>query len=409
MKKILFVTYGSGHVRMLVPVARALAAGGLAQVQVLALTTAASVARAAGLDVLQFKDFVTAEDAQAPADGQRLMAGMTGPIADPDETAAYLGLCWADLVQDVGPQEAGRRYARDGRQAFLPLRTLRRIVWHVAPDLIVATNSPRAERAAIMVARELGLPSVCVVDLFCLDERWIWQHGFADRVCVLNEAVRQFLIKEGRDAGEVCVTGNPAFDALGDAANIVAGRLERTSRGWDDKKVLLWPTQVEPAFHPFNGQPGNPQLPAQALAEVVQWVVARQDAVLCVRPRAGEAPPALPQDPRIVIAGQELPLAQLLHAVDVVVTLNSTVGLEGHLAGRRLVQVLGSVFDKAMPLKRYGVADEETGLGGIGAALDRVSNMPRRADAEQVGAKLAGFNQAGAATASVLEVICGFL
>ena len=399
MKKILFVTYGSGHVRMVVPVAQALAASGLAQVQVLALTTAAQVARQAGLDVLQFKDFITPEDADALTQGRRLMAAMTGPIADPAETEAYLGLCWAELEQDVGAQEAARRYARDGRQAFLPLRTLRRIVSRVAPSLIVATNSPRAERAAIMAARELGLPSVCMVDLFCLDEVWIWPRGFADCVCVLNEAVRQFLISQGRQAGEVRVTGNPAFDALGDAANVAAGRRLRTGRGWDGKKVLLWPTQVEPAFHPFNGQPGNPQLPALALAEVVAWVMARHDAVLCVRPRAGEAPPALPIDPRIVIAGPEAPLAQLLHAVDAVVTLNSTVGLEGHLAGTRLVQVLGSVFDKAMPLKRNGVADEETALGGIGAALDRAVNLPRTASEQQ----------AGQATANVLEVIGGFL
>lgn len=396
---LLFVTYGSGHVRMVVPVARAIAASGLAQVQVLALTTAASVAQDAGLDVLQIKDFITPQDDDALAQGRRLMAGMAGPIADPVETAAYLGLCWTELEQDVGPQEAARRYALYGRQALLPLRLLRRIVTKIAPAVVVATNSPRAERAALMAAREMGLPSVCLVDLFCLDEAWIWQHGFADRVCVLNQAVRQFLITEGRNPDEVSVTGNPAFDVLGDTATERAGRLLRTERGWNGKKLLLWPTQVEPVFHPFNGQPGNPQLPTLALAEIVAWVMARQDAVLCVRPRAGETEPLLPQDARIVVVGQETPLAQLLHAVDVVVTLNSTVGLEGHLSGARLVQVLGSVFDKAMPLKSYGVADEETALGSIGAALDRVVRLPR----------VAGVRQAGQATARVLEVICEFL
>ncbi|PJI96811.1 hypothetical protein CLU85_1567 [Acidovorax sp. 69] len=399
MKKILFVTYGSGHVRMVVPVARALAASGLAQVQVLALTTAAPVARDADLDVLQFKDFIRPRDSDALAHGRRLMACMSGPIADPAETEAYLGLCWAELEEDVGPQEAARRYARDGRQAFLPLRLLRRILMQVAPAVVVATNSPRAERAALMVSRELGLPSVCMVDLFCLDEVWIWQRDFADRVCVLNDAVRTFLITEGRNPDEVSVTGNPAFDTLGDTASVIAGSFLRKERGWESKRLLLWPTQVEPAFHPFNGHAGNPQLPAMALAEVVAWVMARQDTVLCVRPRAGETPPSLPQDARIVVVDQETPLAQLLHAVDVVVTLNSTVGLEGHLAGTRLVQVLGSVFDTAMPLKSYGVADEEAVLGSIGSALDRVVRLPRAA----------GRQQAGRATGRVLEVIRKFL
>ena len=57
MKTVLFVTYGSGHVRMVIPVARALADSGLARPLILALTTAAPVVRATGLDMVQFKDF----------------------------------------------------------------------------------------------------------------------------------------------------------------------------------------------------------------------------------------------------------------------------------------------------------------------------------------------------------------
>jgi hypothetical protein len=399
MKKVLFVTYGSGHVRMVVPVARALAAEGLAQVQVLALTTAAPVARDAGLDVLQFKNFITPGDAAALAHGRRLMAAMEGPVADPAETEAYLGLCYAELEEDAGQDEAARRYQRDGRQAFLPRRVLHRILSQVDASLVVATNSPRAERASIMAARDRGLPSICMVDLFCLDETWIYEPGYADRVCVLNEEVKSFLVESGRQPAQVTVTGNPAFDALADPSNLAAGRSLRAARGWNGKRVLLWPTQVEPAFHPFNGLPGNPQLPTQALAEVIGWVRAQGDVVLCVRPRAGEVPPSLPADPRIVVVGQDVPLAQLLHAVDLVVTLNSTVGLEGHLAGTRLVQVLGSVFDSAMPLVRYGIADEAVEPGGIGAALHRCLRLPRAT----------GPQQAGRAGERVLEVIRSFL
>ncbi|RYX91176.1 MAG: UDP-glycosyltransferase [Comamonadaceae bacterium] len=399
MKKVLFVTYGSGHVRMVVPVAQALAESGLAEVQVLALTTAAQVARAAGLDVLQLRDFVTPDDAAALDRGAKLMQAMDGPIADPAETRAYLGLCYEELEREVGPEEAARRYRRDGRQAFLPQAVLRRIISKVAPALVVATNSPRAERASIMAARELGVPSICIVDLFCLDETWIWDRAYADRVCVLNDGVKRFLIDAGRDPAQVAVTGNPAFDALADPGNAAAGERLRAARGWGARRVLLWPTQVEPAFHPFNGQPGNPELPRLALREVVAWVAAQNDVVLCVRPRAGEAPPGLPDDPRFTVAGQDIALAHLLHAVDLVVTLNSTVGLEGHLAGKRLVQVLGSVFDAAMPLADYGIADEAVHLGGIGSALERCLALPRAA----------GARQAGHAALRVLDVIRSFL
>lgn len=400
MKTVLFVTYGSGHVRMVVPVARALAESGLARPVVLALTTAAPVVKAAGLELLQFADFLTADDEPALAYGRRLLADLKGPVADPEESVAYLGLCYAELVQDVGPAEAERLYLREGRQAFLPLKTLERMVAKVAPALVVSTNSPRSERAAITAAGRLGLPSVCMVDLFCLDEvKWIGDAAYADRVCVLNESVRRFLVAAGRGNEQIVVTGNPAFDTLGDPVHVQKGRLLRQERQWNGKYVLLWPTQVEPAYHPFNGLPGDVDLPARALASVIRWVLSRDDCVLCIRPRAGETLPAVPADPRLVFTGQETGLPALLQAVDLVVTLNSTVGLEGHLAGTALVQVLGSVFDDAMPLKAYGIADEAVREADIGAALDRCVHRPRR-QPEQVHAN---------ATTNVLDVLRGFL
>ena len=400
MKTVLFVTYGSGHVRMVVPVARALADSGVARPVVLALTTAASVVRAAGLELLQFRDFLTADDEPALVYGRRLLADLKGPVADPEESVAYLGLCYAELVRDVGPVEAERLYLREGRQAFLPLQTLERMVAKVAPALVVGTNSPRSERAAITAARRLGLPSVCMVDLFCLDEvKWIGDVSYADRVCVLNESVKQFLVAAGRGNEQIVVTGNPAFDTLGDPAHVQEGLRLRSEKQWNGKYVLLWPTQVEPAYHPFNGLPGDVDLPGRALAGVIRWVLSRDDCVLCIRPRAGEALPAVPDDPRIVFTGQETGLPALLQAVDLVVTLNSTVGLEGHLAGTVLVQVLGSVFDDAMPLKAYGIADEAVREADICAALDRCVHRPRR-QPEQVHAN---------ATARVLDVLRGFL
>lgn len=381
MKKVLFVCYGSGHVRMVLPVARALRDSGRAEVVVLGLTTAAAAVRASGLPLLQFKDFIEADDAPALARGAALAAQLP-QVVDREETIAYLGLSYADLEADAGAEEAARRYTRDARQAFLPRRTLERILRRVAPDLVVATNSPRAERAAIEAARALRIPAICIVDLFAVDEvRWIGQPGYAERVCVLNAHVRDFLLQQGRRSHEVVVTGNPAFDALHAPGLREQGAQLRAAQGWTGKRVLLWPAQVEPASHPFSGVAGDPALPDRVLRALVDWTLAQPDAVLCVRPRAGEAAPALPSDPRIVLTGQDWPLPPLLHAVDLVVTLTSTVGLEGHLCGARLVQVLGSVFDVAMPLARFGIADAAIPLPDLPSALDTFSRAGRRAPA----------------------------
>lgn len=399
MKKVLFACYGSGHVRMVVPVANALRAAGLAEVQVLGLTTAAPVVRAAGLPLLQFKDFIAPGDEAALARGRELVAAM-GPLDDPAESEAYMGLCYAELEAEVGAQEADRRYRQLARQAFLPVRTLKRILRQVRPDLLVVTNSPRAERAAVLAARQIGIPAVCMVDLFAVDEvRWIGAPDYGQRVCVLNEGVRDFLVAAGRLPRQVAVTGNPAFDALLDPSIAAQGRELRHSQGWEARQVVLWPSQAEPAVHPFDGTPGDTTLPARVLESLCAWVEANADAVLCVRPRAGEPVPPLPAGGRVVVTGQDWPLPALLHAVDTVVTLTSTVGLEGHLCGARLVQVLGSVFEPAMPLARFGVADAAVPLDGLGAALDRWARAPRRA----------GGPSAEAATPKVLRVLAEFL
>lgn len=399
MKKVLFACYGSGHVRMVVPVATALRDSGLARVQVLGFTTAAPEVVAAGLELVQVKDFVTPDDDDALARGRELVAAM-GPVADADESAAYLGLCYEELALEVGEEEARRRYQRDGRHAFLPRRLLSRILAAAAPDLLVATNSPRGERAAILAARAAGIPCVCMVDLFAVDEvRWIGQPGYADRVCVLNAQVKDFLIAAGRQPGEIRVTGNPAFDALRAPALRAAGEALRLAQGWAGKHVVLWPSQVEPAVHPFDGRAGDQALPLKLLQALLSWVLRQDDVVLCVRPRAGEAPLPLPDDAHVRLTGQDWPLPPLLAAVDAVVTLGSTVGLEGALAGARLVQVLGSVFDAAMPLARFGIADAAVPLSRLEPALERWVRAPRRAAGEQMPE----------ATPRVLEVLGEFL
>jgi hypothetical protein len=399
MRTVLFVCYGSGHVRMVAPVALAVQRAGIAQVKVLGLTTAAPVVRASGLPLVQFKDFVEAGDEPALQRGRELLRGMD-PVDDPEESAAYLGLSYVELEAAEGAGEAQRRYQQLGRQAFLPVRTMTRILERSKPDLVVVTNSPRAERAAVIAARDLSIPVVCTVDLFAIDEvRWIGAPDYAQRVCVLNDQVREFLVGAGRAPEQVVVTGNPAFDSLRDPENVQRGKVLRDRHGWSGQRVVLWPSQAEPAIHPFDGSPGDPQLPSRVLAELVAWTLRNDDAVLCVRPRAGEPAPLLPASDQIVLTGQDWPLPELLHAIDLVVTLTSTVGLEGHLCGARLVQVLGSVFEAAMPLARFGVADAAVPLEGLAPALDHWARVPRR-DASQAAAP---------ATQRVVQVLREFL
>lgn len=371
MKRVLFVGYGGGHVRMLLPVARLLRERGLAEPVFLGLTTARAEVEAAGFSCLGFIEFVNEGDAAALEQGRALAARLGSQAISFEESAAYLGLSYADLVREHGAERAAALYAAHGRQAFLPVATLERILSRVKPDLLVATSAPRAERAGFLAARRLGIPAVCLVDLFAAYEiDWLREPGFADRICVLNERVRDRLVSAGRRGDEVIVTGNPAFDGLLDPSVRERGAALRQARGWEGRRVWLWASQVEPESHPCQPGRGDTLLPMRIAQELQRITRARADMQLVIRPHPSEGEYRIGPGPRQSLSPRGENLHELLQACDGVVVLTSTVGLEARMAGCAVVQVTGSLYTPDAPYLAYGIADAAVPLEGLAAAID---------------------------------------
>jgi hypothetical protein len=199
---ILMVAYGGGHVAALAPVARELQAAGR-PFRFLALTTASAHLEQLGIPWLGFKDLPGADSEVVQSYGEMLANELpAGGSVARSESVAYLGLSYADLVARVGVAEAAARYRARGRQSFLPVRLMRETIDAWGCTLVVATNSPRAERAAIEAAGAAGIPSLCLVDSFAMQEvEWIGKAGFADRVCVLNVPTKSSLPETLRSIG----------------------------------------------------------------------------------------------------------------------------------------------------------------------------------------------------------------
>ncbi len=377
MRTVLFVAYGGGHVRMLLPVARLLRDRGLAAPVFVGLTTARAEVEAAGFPSLGFADVVEEGDGPAMERGRDLASRLPSHAWSFEESAAYLGLSFADLVADHGEAEAGRLYGTHGRQAFLPVRTMERFLRRLQPALLVATSAPRAERASILAARRLGVPSVCLVDLFAAYEiEWLREPGFADRVCVLNAHVQARLVAAGRAAQEVVVTGNPAFDGLLDPAVRGRGLALRRDRGWQDRQVWLWASQLEPASHPCQPGRGDTGLPMRIARELQRIAQSRPAMELVIRPHPSESDFRIELGPRQHLSPRSEDLHVLLHACDGVVVLTSTVALEARLAGCTVVQVLGSLYSDDAPYLAHGIADAAVPLTGLEAAID-AAQRPR--------------------------------
>ena len=384
---------------MLLPVFNKLCNQEVYDCDYLALTTAGNVLEGARVPYLGFKDLIEPGDEQALAYGRELVGEASDSMAVPyEEGIAYMGLSFWDLVQRYGAEEADRIYRDEGgRQAFYPITPLRRFLDKKQPDLVVTTNSPRAEQAAIDAATELGITSVCVVDLFAFQEvRWIGQPGFATRVCVLSEFVRQMMVDAGRGEDEVVVTGNPAFDNLSSVRNSNAGQSFRVKKGWrDDEQVVLWASNVEPKVHPFSQIEGDPELPRQVEAQLLQLIQQHNNIRVVFRPHPNDPyrPDTLPDRAEVSTSAEDLDT--LLAAVDCVVVLSSTVGLQAALMGKPLVNIKLSIFSRDAPYDDMGLSigvddvvqlnpsilralaegQAGTGLPGTGTATDKVVSV----------------------------------
>lgn len=376
---ILFVAYGGGHVALLAPVALALQKAGL-PFTFLALTTAGAYLDRLEIPYIGFRHLDGAQDVDVQTYGEVLAQDL--PVGGPvprEETVAYLGLNYRELVREHGQVQAQMLFQERGRQAFLPVPVFERLLESLKPALVVATNSPRSERAAILAARRVGMPSICAVDIFALQEvQWIGVPGYADRVCVLNEQVRQMFIEHGRKPEEVVVTGNPAFDRLTTAQAVEAGAQLRQNRNWNDNLItILWASQIESATHPFADRVGDPSLPRRIEAYLREFVAVNQGFRLVVRYHPSEHE-IFKRGLRVEFSPVAEDLGALLHAVDMVVVTASTVGLEASLVGRPVISVDASIFTADAPYSEMGISTGVKMVEDLGPLLHKLAITYRR-------------------------------
>ncbi len=342
--RILFVSYGGGHVEMCLPVMHALRQQMPGcDARILALTTGFDVALRAGEMPLGFRDFSGFPDAgRAFRYGAQLVSGDEHPGVAREESIAYLGFNFLEWVENEGEEAAWLRWAKNGRHGFLPLNFFRAVLQSLEIDIVVTTNSPRSEQAAIEAAVSLGIPCLSMLDLFALPgDPFLKRSVHADRLTVLAEATRENMVAAGIAPARIFVTGNPAFDNLITSDAKTQGDLWRAAKGWDKKNIIFWAGHLEmpqalPAGFAGSGL-GN-----QVQQLLVDWVESHPDACLAVRyhPNEWHAFVKPPVHPRVHWSqpGVE-PLLPVLLASDQVVVQITTVGVQAHIAGKRVINI----------------------------------------------------------------------
>ena len=271
-------------------------------------------------------------------------------------------------------------------------------------------------RALVLEARRRGVPSIGLQHGF-IYRHWLnYLHEademqssggagpcpIPDRTCVFDDYARSHLIEAGRYPGAaVQVTGNPRLDDL--AARVATARAGRDVvrgrylSGQEDRLAVLAAKYSEIGPH---------------LAGLMAALPALTGVRLVIKPHPAETAdayrPASAGVQNVSIAGADADLATLLAAADAIVTMNSTVAIDGLVLGVPAL-VLG-LPNNLSPFVDAGVMLGAGDPGEVSARLRAIlydpDVRPSLADAARRFAERAGMRADGhAADRTAAEIL----
>jgi len=368
MKKILVVTYGGGHVNLLVPVIKALQQRGDVSLAVLGLSIAGQVLARAAIPYSTYLAYLTPDEYRAVADayGKQLAERwhVDGKGISYEDSVAYLGINMRDLVALVGEETAWQEINTRGRQAFLPLQMMEHVVRTEVPDLILTGISPRSERAVTMVGKQLGIPTINMHDYLATEKRHFLE---ADRIGVMSSITRDNLVRLGHSPEKIVVTGQPAFDTIAkhtfDRNEVLSelGIAELPAR-----HVIVYGTQALPG-----------DIEQRHLEAVLDTVAELGSSFyLIIKPHPGQNRLGYYQEQiyhkNISGLATEVDIRKLISVCDLLITFYSTIALETILMGKPLVQLNLGDMENPVPLHAYGVACSVTERLQLRPAIEKI-------------------------------------
>lgn len=390
-KRILFVTYGGGHANAILPLVKLVREKDEYNFSILALTMARKIFDNEGISYLSLSDFATKE---IMLYGEKLLVQLEdiNSYIPLEESMAYYGFGMKDLIETYGEKDAYQIFEKEGRKAFLPTQTMEMIIKRINPDILVTTSSPRMEQASIIAARNLGLDVLRIEQLFYAENLDIPRDV---HFAVINDIVKQKLIKNGIDESFITITGQPAFDKLMDTDLIYKKSIELMNElGLSYKdKVLLWIS------------PGNKdQISVLEKLVEIEKKYRNIKVIIKLHPNEdGEKTKRYIDKNNSSITIIKSDLHSLIQLASIVVVEFSSVGLEAILLDKDLILINEMNIKGKIPYAETGAAIEVENLSLFENAVNRVLYNESVQKELAIGRKK--FIAVGNATQNVYELI----
>ncbi len=242
--KLLFIGYGGGHMRLLHQIAFKVVSEKDIDLKIIALTTG----------YLDIQNFYNSNILKKPSDysflfdndiaqinkyGSMLLDENHNPNSglDIEDSRFYLGMSYYDLVLEYGENKAKEIYKQKKRHAFLPKRSMRKILEFESPDMLIATTSPKCELASLIEAKRLGIKTMQIIDLFGDN----FPTPFADSIIVMNNNVKKKLDSRIDLNSRVYAYGQPVFDyTIKSVSEVNRYEVRKKLKLEKDKLVILF-------------------------------------------------------------------------------------------------------------------------------------------------------------------------
>ncbi len=362
-KKILFVTYGGGHVNLIIPIIKEMKKSSEFEYTVIGLNTAIPKLLDAKINYKSINDYIVY--LQQPHKIYELGKKLSEvhhnyklPELKIEHSIGYFGVGMYDLINTLGENEAWALFHSQGRKAFLPVSVFEKILDIEKPDYVITTCGVRFEKAVVLAANKKNINTIRIYNM------WINPENFTPVKYhfVMNQHCCDKLIEFGIIPDKIFITGQPAFDNIFEALSITDKKnlLEELNLS-EDKKIILWASD--------DLDPGD-----ILLNEIIDTFYLLDEYQLIIKPHPNEAMERFEKalkERRLnnVVLLKDIDVQRLIKLSDIVITFVSTCGFEAYLASKILITVNLTGLTKYDFYKDMGISIHVDNKGKLAQVL----------------------------------------
>jgi len=241
------------------------------------------------------------------------------------------------------------------RQFLLPLSTMGNIICKIDPDLVITTNSPRAERAAQISAYRLKVPCISVIDGFGTTEQY--RINNVDNILVPNLIALENLVKRGCCKDKITITGNPVLEKImdNDEKTAILYLKENNIEIDSFKKIILYPQSL--SYFDFEAW--------KILNNVVEKMARlHEEYLFIVKIHPGDHCKAEFKSFNIIQLGEKVNINPFIHLSHLLLVSHSIAAIEGAVIGKPslIFQTRETSPLQGLNIENFNFADTETQL-----------------------------------------------